>query len=132
MRVMLGTNVLLSALVFRSQTLWKMMEGISTRHSLVLSSYVIDECYAVVERKKPALLPALDRFFESIAFELVYTPKTLPPHDWTIRDPNDEKVLYSAIAADVDVLITGDKDFTLPEIEKPEILIPRQFSEVYL
>ena len=63
---------------------------------------------------------------------MVYTPKTLPPHDWTIRDPNDEKVLYSAIAADVDVLITGDKDFTLPEIEKPEILTPRQFTEAYL
>ena len=62
MRIMLDTNVLLSAIVFHSQTLWKMMEQITFSHQLVLSSYVIDECYEVVKRKKPALVSALDRF----------------------------------------------------------------------
>ena len=52
----------------------------------------------------------------------------LPRHEFfSIRDPKDEKILYSAITADVDVLITGDKDFTELEIERPEILIPSEF-----
>lgn len=132
MRIMLDTNVLLSAVIFRSQTLWKMMEQIVESHQLVLSSYVIDECYEVVKRKKPSLVSALDRFFEALAFEMIHTPETLPEHDWfTIRDADDEKVLYSAISADVDILITGDKDFSVIDIEKPEILTPKQFVEKY-
>ena len=133
MRIMLDTNVLLSAVIFRSTSMWKMMTKIMTDHRLVLSSYVIDECYEVVQRKKPALISALDRLFESIPFEMVHTPQNLPEHGWfVIRDKDDEKVLYSAIAADVDVLITGDKDFCDIEIEKPEILTPSQFVERYL
>ena len=133
MRIMLDTNVLLSAVIFRSTSMWKMMTKIMTDHRLVLSSYVIDECYEVVQRKKPALISALDRLFESIPFEMVHTPQNLPEHGWfVIRDKDDEKVLYSAIAADVDVLITGDKDFCDIEIEKPEILTSSQFVERYL
>ena len=41
-------------------------------------------------------------------------------------------MLYSAISADVDILITGDKDFSAVEVEKPEILTPSQFNEKYL
>ena len=133
MRIMLDTNVLLSAIVFHSQTLWKMMEQITFSHQLVLSSYVIDECYEVVKRKKPALVSALDRFFEALPFEMIHTPETLPEHNWfTISDADDEKVLYSAISADVDVLITGDKDFSVIDIDKPEIMTPTQFVEMYL
>ena len=46
-------------------------------------------------------------------------------------DVDDEKVLYSAIIADVDILLTGDKDFSDIEIEKPEILTPGAFLEKY-
>lgn len=133
MRIMLDTNVLLSAVIFRSKFMWTVMEKIMQEHRLVLSSYVIDECYEVVRRKKPALVSALDRLFEGIPFEMIHTPQTLPAHNWfTIRDVKDEKVLYSAIAADVDILLTGDKDFSDIDIEKPEILTARQFYDKYL
>ena len=92
MRIMLDTNVLLSAVIFRSKMMWNMIARIMEDHRLVLSSYVIDECYEVVERKKPSLIPALDRLFESIPFEMVHTPQILPKHGWfTIRDKDDEK-----------------------------------------
>jgi len=39
--------------------------------------------------------------------------------------------LVSTIVSDVDILITGDKDFTVLEIERPEILSPSEFSERY-
>ncbi|MDD3336555.1 MAG: hypothetical protein PHI98_13745 [Eubacteriales bacterium] len=44
-----------------------------------------------------------------------------------IRDMNDYPVLYTAILENVDVLITGDKDFADLSIEKPEILTPAAF-----
>lgn len=61
------------------------------------------------------------------------TPQTLPNHDlFKIRDVDDEKVLYSAILANADIFITGDKDFEDVVIEKPEIITPRQFIDRYL
>jgi len=40
-------------------------------------------------------------------------------------------VLHTAIIAGVDVLITGDKDFEDVEIERPEIMTPKEFFEKY-
>ena len=133
MRIMLDTNVLLSIAAFRSKSLAAMLCSICERDQLVLSSYCVDECYEVVLRKKPSLVPALDRFFEALPFELIHTPQTLPQHQlFTIRDRDDEKVLYSAIMADVDVLITGDKDFDDIDIEKPVIMTPGEYVSTYL
>ena len=133
MRIMLDTNVLLSIAAFRSRNLTALLNWICEKHRLVLSSYVIGECYEVVRRKKPDLVAALDAFFTTIPYELELTPEALPEHGWfTIRDKDDEKVLYSAITSDVDILITGDKDFADIEIEKPEIITPRDFVEKYM
>ena len=41
-------------------------------------------------------------------------------------------MLYSAISADIDILIADNKDFSAVEVEKPEILTPSQFNEKYL
>ena len=49
-----------------------------------------------------------------------------------IRDVKDYPVLYTAIIEDVDILVTGDKDFSDIEIEKPEIMSPTQFIERFL
>ncbi len=40
-------------------------------------------------------------------------------------------VLHTAIITDVDILITGDKDFKDIEIERPEILTPKEFLDKY-
>ncbi|MEN3004584.1 hypothetical protein [Dehalobacterium formicoaceticum] len=49
-----------------------------------------------------------------------------------IRDKMDYPVLNTAIIEDVDILVTGDKDFSDVEIEKPEILTPSEFAEKYI
>lgn len=66
------------------------------------------------------------------SFELVYTPKKPEPGLFEIRDANDYPVLYTAIIENVDILITGDKDFSDIEIEKPEILTPSDYIEKYM
>ncbi len=49
-----------------------------------------------------------------------------------IRDKMDYPVLYTAIIEDVDILITGDKDFAKVDVEKPEILTPAEFAVQYI
>jgi len=49
-----------------------------------------------------------------------------------IRDKDDVAVLISTIEADVDILVTGDKDFDDVKLARPKILKARQFFEEYI
>lgn len=60
MRVMLDTNVILSVLLFPSKRMNLMMLEISMRHTLILSSFVIEELYDVVRRKFPKKADVID------------------------------------------------------------------------
>lgn len=132
MRVMLDTNVLLSAMLFPGERMNGMMQFIFEGHRLVLSSFVVEELTDVVKRKFPSKLRAVDDLLTAMSFELTYTPKELKPGLFGIRDAKDYPVLYTAIQEDVDVLITGDKDFSDVDVERPEILTPAQFIERYM
>lgn len=99
----------------------------------MLSSYVVDELRAVIARKAPSVLCALDEFLIRLPFEMCYTPSSLPAVlPFEIRDPEDVRVLYSAIIAEADILITGDKDFLSIDLEKPGIMTPAQFTAKFL
>jgi len=133
MRIMLDTNVLISGFAFYSRRIMEMTRWICEHHQLVLSSYVVDELREVIRRKAPSMQGAIDDFLFKLPFEMCYTPASLPEKlPFEIRDPDDVAVLYSAILAEADVLITGDKDFAEVEIEKPEILTPSEFTSRYM
>lgn len=132
MRIMLDTNVLISMILFPGKRFTQMLEYITQHHTLVLSSFVVDELFAVVERKFPSKRDAIDRFLSKLGYELVYTPHKMKAGLFDIRDMNDYPVLYTAIVEDVDILITGDKDFTGIAIERPEILTPTDFITNYM
>ena len=131
MRIMLDTNVIISMILFPSKKFLTMLETITQKHSLVLSSFVVNELFAVAERKFPTKKDVIDTFLAKLSYELVYTPHKIQYNLFDIRDINDYPVLYTAIIDDVDILITGDKDFLSIDIEKPEILTPAQFLEKY-
>lgn len=131
MRVMLDTNVLLSVLLFPGERMNRMMQYIFKEHHLVLSSFVIDELFFVVHRKFPAKEKVVDQLLSSMNYELVYTPAEMETGLFEIRDEKDYPVLYTAIVEDVDILITGDKDFAEVAMERPEILTPAGFTERY-
>lgn len=131
MRIMLDTNVLLSALLFSSERMNRMMRTIFECHRLVLSSFVLEELGYVVSRKFPDRTKAVDALLSNMSYELVYTPHELEPDQFEIRDPKDYPVLYTAIKENVDILITGDKDFSAVDIEHPEIMTPLEFTDKF-
>ena len=132
MRIMLDTNVLISALLFPSTRMNAMMNYIFTHNQLVLSSYVVDELKDVVKRKFPKKKSSINKLLMIMSFEYVYTPEMIESGLFDIRDVKDYPVLYTAIIEDVDILVTGDKDFSGIDIEKPEIMSPAQFTERFL
>lgn len=131
MRIMLDTNILISAIVLNSAHLNDMLGKIMKEHKLVLSSYVICELKQVINRKFKNKIMYVDEFLTGFPFELVYTPDIIQRGLFEIRDEKDYPVLYTAIIEDVDILITGDKDFGEVNVEKPEILSPKDFINRY-
>lgn len=127
MRIMLDTNVLFSMILFPGKSFEKLFVHITENHTLVLSTFVISELKYVTERKYPERLQFIDRFLSELSYELVYTPDNIDYSLFDIRDLNDYPVLYSAILSDVDILITGDKDFKDVDIDYPEIMTPHEY-----
>lgn len=128
---MVDTNVLVSLLVFSSMKMNQMMECIFREHQLVLSSYIVEELKDVTKRKFPNKVRVVDALLAKMNYEYVYTPDTLDETLFEIRDIKDYPVLYTAMLEDVDILVTGDDDFSDVDVEKPEILTPSQFVEKY-
>lgn len=127
MRIMLDTNVLISMILFSGKDFQKLLTDITEKHTLVLSSFVVWELKDVANRKFPGKRAAIDRFLSELSYEMVYTPDIMDYGAFEIRDKNDYPVLYSALISDIDILVTGDKDFFDVEIERPEIMTPKEY-----
>ena len=132
MRIMLDTNVLISAILFPGDKINNMMNYIFLRHQLVLSSYVVEELKSVVRRKFPKKEPVIEKLLLMMSYEYVYTPDDMKENLFSIRDVNEYPVLYTAIIEDIDILITGDRDFEDIIIDKPLIMTPKEFSDKFI
>jgi predicted nucleic acid-binding protein len=63
---MIDTNILISAFVFKSESMNRLIERIVENHDLIISSYVLDELNEVVKRKFPNQVKALDKFLTAL------------------------------------------------------------------
>lgn len=132
MRVMLDTNIFISMIFFPSNQTRELAKRLTDEHQIVVCDYVIEELRLVVERKFPTKRKFLESFFLELPFELVYTPKSLDLEMFPkMRDTKDSPILATVIMEDVDVLLTGDKDFLVLDVETPEILTMTEFLQKY-
>lgn len=127
MRVLVDTNVVISALLLPNSTPAHALTLVLDEHRLVLTNWIIGELREVVGRKRPDLLPALEAFLAAIDYELASPGHSIVP----ISDPKDQPVLDAALAASVDVIVTGDKVFLALSLDRPRILTARSFLDVY-
>ena len=126
-RVLVDTNVLISAFLFPNSTPARALALVLDEHRLVLSRWVIDELHEVVERKWPDRGPALEEFFLELDYDLAEPGDPSVP----ISDPKDQPILDAAIAATADVIVSGDKHFLKLELDRPQILTARGFLDTY-
>ena len=131
MKVMLDTNILVSAFVFKSKMMNQLIYKLSTEHEIVICSYTIEELKELIDTKFKVTQKDLDEFLKDFPFILVYSPTTVGNKLFEVRDKDDYIILHAAIIEDVDVFITGDKDFIDIDIDKPEIMNTTEFLEKY-
>ena len=134
MRVLIDTNVLISAALNPS--------GIPAQAYIKAASYPnhgliceqnVDEMKRIFNKKFPAKLAALDKFLSIalLTLELVPVPIEENTSEDLLRDVNDRPILRAAIKAQVDVLLTGDKDFLEAGLKKPIAITPSDFLKSY-
>ena len=129
MRVFLDTNVIVSGFGTRGLSS-DVVRLLMAEHELLTSEVVLEETQRVLTEKfgvPEAKAAEIDRLLRQHHVEPI--PSSAPPVE--VRDPDDAVVLASAISAEAEILITGDKDL-LDIAEKTDalqIMTPRAFWE---
>lgn len=105
------------------------VKAVSQPNQGILCEQNVDELRRVFNRKFPHRLQALERFLSMAltALEVVPVPTGEEREESKIRDVQDRPILRAAIAANADILLTGDKDFLESGILHPRILTAAQF-----
>ena len=83
-------------------------------------------------RKFPNKLHLLDSFLAIAltSLHLIETPIDETTQENVVRDVKDRPILRAALNANVDILLTGDKDFLEADIEKPKTMTAAEFMEL--
>ena len=128
MRIMLDTNVLISAFVFGGQ-IWNLLKILfDMKCKLYVSEYVDAEFKRILDKKWSSRAGKIYSSYRSADF--IFCPSTSETLGH-LRDEKDVPVLSDAIYHSVDILLTGDKDFLEADIETPLIVSPSELSELF-
>ena len=128
MKIMIDTNVLISAVYNPNSVPAKTVHTVCENHELILCDHIISECYDVVKRRFPQHIAVMDKLLNTLVYETVIAPRA--PGSM-ISDPKDAPILNAAILHGVDIIISGDGHFKELDIEYPKVLSPAVFLSIY-
>ena len=126
MRILVDTNILFSYLLFPHSKPAQALLYAVDHHEIVLCDRNITELRDILKRKAPKYLPDAEVLIAELPYELI---PAVDHAEKLIRDAKDQPILNAAIVADVDAILTGDKDFLSLEMEHPRCLTAAQFLE---
>ena len=126
MKIMLDTNVLISAFVFGGRAGRLLGKLFESEHELYVSNYVDEEFKAKLEMKWPEKASKVYELFHAMNFHFCEsTDKKLG----NLLDAKDIPVLSDALSYKVDMILTGDKDFLEADLEEPLIFSPGMLDD---
>jgi putative PIN family toxin of toxin-antitoxin system len=134
-RVVVDTNVIMSGIFFGGVP-GRLLDAWATgRVELVLSPAILDE-YRRVGAELAARYPerglALTPVLTLIAMNATLVDAG-PLIERVSADPDDDKFLAAAIAADVDIVVSGDQDLLdVSGWRNVKVLTPRKFADRHL
>lgn len=93
------------------------------------------KCAGCITESSPHKIPDFERFLSllTLSVEIVSTPEETGEgvkDEQKIRDLNDRPIYLAALAAGVDGILTGDKDFLDSGIVHPKMLTAAEFIRI--
>ncbi|MFO7798419.1 MAG: putative toxin-antitoxin system toxin component, PIN family [Rhodohalobacter sp.] len=130
MKIFADTNVLISAFTARGLCA-DLLEVILLDHQLITGEIVLDELNSVLLNKLNVPEKRVQNVLQFMRQHHV-EPAPENPSKIKIRDEDDRWILESALRANADVLVTGDKDLLVisNKISQLKIISPRGFWEL--
>lgn len=118
---MIDTNVLISAFVFGGKA-GKLLETLFGEHyELLVSEYVDTEFKAKLELKWADKAQKVYELYRTLPFSFC---KSAQEKLGELRDEKDIPVLSDALLHNVDIILSGDKDFLEAGLEHPQVFSP--------
>ena len=128
MKILIDTNVLISAILDERSRVAKAVFYANKNHEIFLSDQNIWELREVVRRKIPRKLSEIESLLAKLAYEVI--PAVHGDGSCEIRDIKDQPILNAAIVNDLDIILTGDKDFLALGLDKPRCMTVTEFCEM--
>jgi predicted nucleic acid-binding protein len=113
-RAFVDANVLFAGIAFPRWPYEVLRHAVADDFQLVLSPLVIKQARRNLQKRFPEYTDHFDLFIKSVDYQLVSdpTPEEVEANKNIIRDYSDVPVALSAISANVEYLVSEDKDFT--------------------
>ena len=127
MKILVDTNILISAVLFPRSKPAKALVYTAENHEMVLCDQNLTELREVLNRKAPHALPDSEVLLTELAYDLI---PAAPHAQKLIRDTKDQPILNAAILYDIDIILTGDKDFLSLDMEHPKCMTIAQFLDI--
>ena len=127
MKILVDTNILISAVLFPRSKPAKALVYTAENHEMVLCDQNLTELREVLNRKAPQALSDAEVLLTELAYDLI---PAAPHAQKLIRDAKDQPILNAAILYDIDIILTGDKDFLSLNMEHPKCMTVAQFLDI--
>lgn len=121
MRIMVDTNVLISALVFGGKAGSLLALLFDSDHEIYVSEYIDLEFRDKLKQKWPDKAERVYDLYHKMDIRFCESTSDI---FGKLRDEKDVPVLSDALYHKIDVIVTGDKDFLEADLEKPLIYSP--------
>ncbi|UNU26918.1 putative toxin-antitoxin system toxin component, PIN family [Microcoleus vaginatus] len=130
-RCVIDTNVLISALLFKTSVPFRAIELAETKGIILYSETTLNELEQVLNRKKfNKYLSLEDRQVFLLKFISSSQLVSITENITVCRDEKDNKFLDLAVSGNANVIVTGDLDLlVLTPFQGVEIVTPDMFIE---
>lgn len=137
LRVMLDANIFFAASIWPRFPYEVLRHSAAQDYQLIVSPYVLAEARRTIAKVDKKALTRLEIFLVASQYEAVANPTQAEIDDnlKLVRDVRDVPIALAAINAQVDYLVTQDKDLTDPAEpihQKLNILLPGTFLREHL
>lgn len=130
MRILIDSNILISAALNAKSTPYQaFLKAVTYPNKAVICEQNIEELKRIFHYKFPEKIDLLEQFLTLalLVIDVIPTPNNTVKIEELIRDSADRPIIRAAVMADVDIIITGDKDFLESGIHDPKIMTASEF-----